>query len=75
MDTPLKSNPRAEEETEPNEELESSEAEEEPQMKPPEGLRLSVRTVPILWRTPRPVARTRLPFASTLPANGHCLSS
>ncbi|KAF9449931.1 hypothetical protein P691DRAFT_790179 [Macrolepiota fuliginosa MF-IS2] len=41
MDNSFRPNPRAEDDPEPNDELESSEAEEEPQMKPPEGLRLS----------------------------------
>lgn len=45
MDNTFRSNSRAEDDPELNEELESSEPEEEHQMKPPEGLRLSVRSV------------------------------
>jgi hypothetical protein len=46
MDDSFGSSTRPEDEHELHDELESSEVDDESQMKPPEGLRLSVRTVP-----------------------------
>lgn len=68
MDDPFRSNPQAETELDLNEESDSSEPEEEPPMKPPEGLRLSVRLVLIFGvRRAHPLSHNPLPAFSKWP--------
>ncbi|KAJ3557643.1 hypothetical protein NP233_g11687 [Leucocoprinus birnbaumii] len=72
MDETFGHNTRPEDELDLHDELESSEADEESQMKAPEGLRLSVRAVPDLSRH-RALSLARA--HSSLPATGYCLPS
>jgi hypothetical protein len=72
MDDSFRSNPRPEEDLEPTDELETSDADEGSQMKPPEPLRVSVRTVPGFGgHHAQSFALTQ----TSLSANGYCISS